>query len=134
MRAATSDLDARLLLARPDAGAREYLSYAAAMWGWLSPLEPQLWCATWPSELDPAARDGKRRWLEADLAVLGYDGKPPVDPTGLDLSSQAARFGVAYVVEGSQLGGQVLLRRLGPALAPHVPRYLAGYGASTGAR
>lgn len=36
----------------------------------------------------------------------------------------AARWGVRYVIEGSHLGGQVLQRRLGAALAPHPLGYL----------
>ena len=47
---------------------------------------------------------------------------------------QAVRWGFAYVVEGSQLGGQVLYRQLAPRLAPHALRYLQGDGAATGAR
>jgi heme oxygenase len=35
---------------------------------------------------------------------------------------------VAYVVEGSQLGGAVLHKRLADQLAPHPLRYLAGAG------
>jgi heme oxygenase len=42
--------------------------------------------------------------------------------------SLAQRFGIAYVVEGAQLGGQVLLRRIGPRVAPLPARFLEGYG------
>jgi heme oxygenase len=38
------------------------------------------------------------------------------------------RWGVAYVAEGSQLGGAVLYRRLAASLAPHPLRYLQGEG------
>lgn len=43
------------------------------------------------------------------------------------------RIGWAYVIEGSQLGGQVLRKRLAPALDPWVPRWLVGYGSETAA-
>lgn len=43
----------------------------------------------------------------------------------------AVCWGLAYVVEGSQLGGQFLYRRLAPRLAPHPLRYLQGTGADT---
>ena len=36
-----------------------------------------------------------------------------------------SRFGVAYVIEGSQLGGHVLARRLAGALAPAMKGPLA---------
>ena len=38
------------------------------------------------------------------------------------------RWGVCYVIEGSQLGGAVLYKRLAPALAPHPLAYLRGNG------
>jgi len=44
----------------------------------------------------------------------------------------AVDWGVAYVIEGSQLGGQVLHRRLAEALAPHPLGYLKGEGSATG--
>jgi heme oxygenase len=43
-------------------------------------------------------------------------------------ASAAYRWGVCYVVEGSQLGGAVLYKRLAPALAPHPLAYLRGAG------
>ena len=46
----------------------------------------------------------------------------------------ARAWGVAYVIEGSRLGGQVLYRRLAEPLAPHPLRYLQGAGGQTGAR
>lgn len=46
---------------------------------------------------------------------------------------EACAWGVAYVIEGSRLGGQVLYRRLAEPLAPHPLRYLQGAGAQTGA-
>ena len=43
-------------------------------------------------------------------------------------ASAAYRWGVCYVVEGSQLGGAVLYKRLAPRLAPHPLAYLRGNG------
>ncbi|KAF1049536.1 MAG: hypothetical protein GAK38_00635 [Xylophilus sp.] len=40
----------------------------------------------------------------------------------------AVGWGAAYVLAGSQLGGQVLHRRLKGLFAPHPLRYLAGTG------
>jgi heme oxygenase len=40
--------------------------------------------------------------------------------------SSSDRWGVAYVVEGSQLGGAVLHKRLVDQSTPHPLRYLAG--------
>jgi heme oxygenase len=46
-------------------------------------------------------------------------------------------LGVAYVIEGSTLGGKFILARLPPALAPlrgTATGFLEGYGAATGER
>ena len=48
----------------------------------------------------------------------------------IDDGSTAFCWGIAYVLEGSRLGGQVLHRRLSPALAPHPLRYLSNTPAS----
>ncbi|WP_233272996.1 biliverdin-producing heme oxygenase [Paraburkholderia acidisoli] len=51
------------------------------------------------------------------------------------LQTDAAwRWGASYVIEGSQLGGAVLLRRLREPLAPHPLHYLGGEGAGPGPR
>ncbi|MCB9731997.1 MAG: biliverdin-producing heme oxygenase [Deltaproteobacteria bacterium] len=132
------DLESRLALGRPDAGRAEYRAYAAAMIGWLEPLEARLWAAPWPDGVAPEARRDKARWLVEDLAALGVDAaqvaRLPRATALPPLATEAERFGVAYVIEGSQLGGHVLARRLAGALAPHEVRYLRGYGEALGER
>nr|WP_277346326.1 biliverdin-producing heme oxygenase [Solimonas marina] len=138
MRAATRQrhaaLDATLPIAAEDAGKAEYAPYVAAMWGWLSGFEQHLWQQDWPATIDATARDGKRCWLEADLQAAGLD---PADlprwQSTLPLDTVAHRYGVAYVIEGAQLGGSVLARRLESRLAPWPMRWLRGYGDATGA-
>lgn len=140
LRAATRDvheaLERELAIARPDAGKREYHRWARAMWGWLAPFESALWAASWPASIDGAARDGKRVWLQDDLRALGDDNATiaalPQAPVTPPIATPSERFGVAYVLEGSTLGGQVLHRRLAPAIAPCEGRYLLGNGARTG--
>lgn len=142
LRAATADvhraLEATLEVAQPDAGAGAYARYAAAVFGWLEPLEAPLWSPPWPAAIAAAARTGKVRWVESDLRAHGLgDAEISALPRQRELpplGSVAERFGVAYVVEGSQLGGQVLLRRLAPRLSPLPARFLEGYGAAGGQR
>lgn len=57
----------------------------------------------------------------------------PFSSTAPAAERDARAWGVAYVIEGSRLGGQVLYRRLAEPLAPHPLRYLQGAGAQTGA-
>lgn len=120
-----------LALAAPDAGRPQYAHHVAALWGWMKPIEPMLWGGSWPPGLDVGSRAVKTAWLESDIATAQADDMLPADLVVADpvgRGSQAARFGLAYVIEGSMLGGAVLLRRLGPRLAPWPARYLRGYG------
>jgi heme oxygenase (biliverdin-IX-beta and delta-forming) len=131
-REAHDEIERALALASPSAGREEYARHVAALWGWMKPVEPRLWRAPWPASVDTVARAMMTSWLETDIAAARADGllgsqievSDPVKP-----GSRAARFGQAYVIEGSMLGGAMLLRRLGPRLAPWPVRYLHGYGA-----
>lgn len=139
LRAATHEvhqsLEQRLAIALPGAGKEEYLDYLKALWGWLAPIEQRLWEADWPSGMHPAERDGKRFWITEDLKAAGLDDaamaalpQPQWQPP---LASREERFGWAYVIEGAQLGTQVLRKALAPALADWEPRWLQGYGGDT---
>jgi heme oxygenase len=140
-RALHAGLEARLRLATPLAGRAQYADHVAAMWGWMQPIEQRLWNdGSWPSAVEPAARDGKCAWLQEDMRAAAADGflphatAPQCMHHEADLASPAARFGWAYVIEGSMLGGAVLHRRLAARLAPWPMRYLKGYGSDAGRR
>lgn len=135
MRLASADIhhsfEQRLAINRADAGPAEYLAFVCAMWGWLEPFEQRLWSLDWPAELVPDARDGKRRWLECDIrAGFGAGENPQIarSPHMPRMDTLAERFGVAYVIEGAQMGSQVWRKTVGPALTPWPTRWLAGYG------
>lgn len=113
LRAATSeahdrlsmDLDpARVCATRPD-----YTRFLAALYGFHVAVERALG----PLALSGVAPSPCRSALLADdLAFLGASpANLPVMPWRTSLEAAGARFGVAYVVEGSALGG-VLLGRL----------------------
>jgi heme oxygenase len=134
--AAHQDLESRLVIGGEGVSVADYQNYVRAMFGWLGPLEPILWNGTWSVDLEPETRGSKSSWLRADLLAAGcspeiLDSLPARLPS-LDLSSEAAKFGVAYVVEGAQLGGQVLKRRFEGLLQPEQSRWLEGYGRQTG--
>lgn len=136
IRAATGDvhraLEHNLEIARSDADDGAYVRYLQALFGWLEPLEAPLWSHGWPEQIGASERSGKTAWLLADLAARGFSGALvealPRQRVLPPLGSLADRFGVAYVIEGAQLGGQALLRRLGPLLSPRPVRWLEGYG------
>lgn len=130
-------LEDTLLLSAPEAGREHYARHVAALWGWMKPTEAALWNGAWPATIEPAARAEKTSWLEADIAVardaaLLRDEVPLADVH--PAPTTATRWGTAYVIEGSMLGGAVLLRRLGARLAPWPARYLHGYGPDAGRR
>lgn len=137
-RQAHDDLETQLAIARPGAGTAEYRAYLEAMWGWMAPFEESLWSAPWPEEVEAAKRNGKRHWIAEDLRHFDIDARKlaSLSCSGFDpdLTLQAARFGLAYVVEGAQLGTQVIRKNLEPALTPWTPRWLQGYGSDTGRR
>lgn len=116
-------LDQQLPLARPDAGLPDYLDHLRVLRGWLLALTPLLQPSGWGL--------GYLQALNADLPEAGLQSVPAAP--ALPRHDPAFALGVAYVVEGAQLGGQVLLRRLRQAGVDHELRYLQGRGEGTGA-
>jgi heme oxygenase len=90
-----------------------------------------------PASLAVAERR-KSGWLAADLAHLGLDPgslDPGPEPTLPPLGTLPRLLGGMYVVEGSSLGGQLILRRVADAFgydADTGARFFTGYGARTG--
>ena len=126
-------LDAGLAIGHADATIDDYRQHLLMLQAWLGPLE------AWLSAYHDGPQDGtllapKRRLaaIEADL-----DGMAPGAMSGPhwpDAASAAYRWGVCYVVEGSQLGGAVLYQRLKEQCAPHPLRYLQGEAGGPGPR
>jgi heme oxygenase len=126
-------LDAAMPLARDGAGLPAYRDHLRLLAAWLAPLE------AWLSGFDDGPQGASAPPALARLPLIAAD-LAQIEPAASELhltaqdwpapasgaATPAFRFGVCYVVEGSQLGGAVLLRRLGPALAPHPLRYLQG--------
>ena len=134
LRAATAQqhtlLDSQLPLAREGAGLAEYLQHLRVLHDWLLQIAPVL--------RQTNGADGYLDAVARDLAESGVDPFAGAGAAGAYAGRIAApvdagyAMGVAYVVEGSQLGGRVLLRRLRDAGVPHSLRYLEGRGAATG--
>jgi heme oxygenase len=142
LRHATADrharLDRGLPLAAETAGLAEYASHLHMMRDWLAPLQSWLDGYEDGPQCHPSLPPVRRLALiDADLAEPGMN-VPAAAPTGLSAwpldASIAFRWGVCYVIEGSQLGGAVLHQRLAARLAPHPLRYLRGDPAGPGPR
>lgn len=130
-----AEVDAALPLARPSPTLDDYREHLQLLSDWTDALR------RWP--VDAARLDAQSAALRVDLAecdrLLGAaavgQSLPPVDPKSSAITDPTAfGWGVAYVIEGSQLGGQVLFRRLAESLSPHPLGYLQGAGRDTGAR
>lgn len=130
--AAHARLEDALAVAAPGAGREDYLDYLQAMYGWMRPFDCALWAGEWPQEMHAAGRAGKLAWIEHDLRSAGLSageiGALPASAFAPDLSTRAARFGLAYVIEGSQLGTKSLRQRLDGQLDGIDSRWLQGYG------
>jgi len=141
LRAATTArherLDSSLPLANNDASLDDYAAHLAMVRDWLAPLETWLNGFADGPQAEPALPAVDRLALiQADLAEPGMPDVAPMRPAAswpLDAGA-AWRWGVAYVIEGSQLGGAVLYKQLHARLAPHPLRYLRGIDAGPGPR
>ncbi len=123
-------LDSGLPLAQAGATLRDYRCHLLMLRAWLAPIEA--WLANFDDAPQgpnaPPAVD-RLRSIDADLARCAGEPSPVPAPSGAGWPPQAGaayRWGVCYVVEGSQLGGAVLYRRLAAQLAPHPLDYLKG--------
>lgn len=127
-----AELDTRTPLAAPAPDLRAYHDHLRLLEAWLEPL--QRWLDAYGPL--PHPHIPQRDYLgliRADLAHPALAGMPaPARTADADWprqASEAYRWGVSYVIEGSQLGGAVLYKRLAERLAPHPLYYLRGEGA-----
>jgi heme oxygenase len=150
LRAATDSrhtlLDSGLPIGAPEASIADYVAHLSMLRAWLAPLAG--WLAGFgdgpQAAHAPDVRLDMDAWLDARLALIDADLRDAgIDPESLPAASGAPwpaqagaayRWGVCYVVEGSQLGGAVLYGRLHERLAPHPLRYLKGNGIGPGPR
>jgi heme oxygenase len=127
-------LENGLRLADPGLTMPRYREVLARFFGFWSGWEPRIAAVL----ADEALLAPRRRLplLRADLLALGIapETLPACEPPPLRNRGEA--FGSLYVMEGSTLGGRVIVKRLGAlGLSPETGgcSYFAGYGGETGA-
>lgn len=128
------ELDSGLPIGAADASLSDYAAHLAMLQAWLAPLQD--WLAGF-SDGPRFDQSGRLALLERDLAEQGMPAVLETPEAEADWpldASPAWRWGVCYVIEGSQLGGAVLYQRLRERLAPHPLRYLKGEDAGPGPR
>ncbi|KFI07014.1 biliverdin-producing heme oxygenase [Massilia sp. BSC265] len=130
-------LDSGLPLSAPFPSLDDYAAHLAMVRDWLAPLERWLGgFADGPHAEPTLPATGRLGLIQADLAEPGMPEVQPLRPAAdwPEGASAAYRWGVAYVIEGSQLGGAVLYGKLVGPLAPHPLRYLRGEAGGPGPR
>lgn len=133
-------LDTAMPLADPDATLADYGRHLQLLHAWLAPLSR--WLAGYADGPQDPALLPPRDYLaaiEADLAHPALAGVPVIADGDAGAAwpahaGAAYRWGACYVLEGSQLGGAVLYKRLAQRLAPHPLHYLRGTEGGPGAR
>lgn len=138
----TSDLHLRaeqyVRILDGDATIVDYARYLRAMWGYHTPLEEMFVVTPALTALgfDPELR--RRAHLLAQDLIAIDDPGPWARCTVLPSAPSIPHMlGIAYVLEGSTLGGRYILAKLPPALAPlrgRATAFLTGYGTDTGSR
>jgi len=114
-------------LAKPDAVWSDYIEHLQILAIWLTPLEH--WLRSFSDGPQNAKAFGFICYSDLILQDLGDDHKPPTSQLSQQITwpqqdNAAYRWGIAYVIEGSQLGGEFLYKRLSVRLAPHKLHYL----------
>ena len=95
----------------------------------ISPVETRL-CDLLGDDFLPPPPMSRAERIRADLGTLGREILPGPDSDRLTVESQADAYGVAYVLQGSLLGGTVLLKQMrrDPSKEPIPAGYLELYG------
>ncbi|SDP34857.1 Heme oxygenase [Ralstonia sp. 25mfcol4.1] len=124
-------------LSRANPTLEDYRDHLLILRASLAPLEH------WLARFDDGPQDAARLAPVVRMPILEHDLAHPATPPGglvvddIDVATlqhdAAYRWGLCYVIEGSQLGGAVLYRQLSGHFAPHPLAYL-GAGKTPGPR
>lgn len=139
-----AEVDSALPLASPAATLVDYREHLAVLLDWITGLQ-----SVHPSLVGWLDTHCERLQHDLDVCATLLSGDSRTDPAAIlpvrpeaasagavapiaAADTTAGDWGVAYVIEGSQLGGQVMYRRLAETLAPHPLGYLRGAGSANG--
>lgn len=128
LRAATAErhavLDSSLPLSGPAPTLDDYRDHLVMLRDWLGPIVH--WLDAFGD--GPHVPGARLAAIDSDLRRMARVPAPVPSNAWPADASAAYRWGVCYVVEGSQLGGAVLYKKLAGPLAPHPLDYLKGDG------
>ncbi len=116
-----------------------YRAFLESFFRFLRPLEAALGALDLTQLVFDYSARRKLAWLAADLTDLGHTAESlnalPEFRGVPQLSDPVEAFGALYVIEGSSLGRQVMLGKLGKSLGVRpdwAGRFFSGYGKQTG--
>lgn len=124
-------------LMKPDLSLTEYAFYLRCMGEVMKAYDDHVLPAV-SAVVPDFERRKKSKDIEADLEYLYANGAEILDSKEFKAfsgnHSLAYALGYAYVIEGSTLGGRVILKHVAPALQlqDHGIKFFRGYGAETG--
>lgn len=127
--------ESTLDLLRPNLACSDYERIIKRFYGFIQPwerLNRELILAAIPSF---SPRFERSEWLQQDLRSLAVNPEHlPLYKEAAPARNLAAALGAMYVIEGSTLGGQFIIRHLAgtPGIPPQATRYFSGYGPRTG--
>jgi heme oxygenase len=132
-------LDSCLPLSKDTPTLAIYQQHLIALRSWLEPMQD--WLAMFqdgPQAQGFLENASRIALIDQDLAdpcllPTTWSARSPINRHPANPAT-AYRWGLCYVIEGSQLGGNVLYRRLGTALSPHPLRYLSSNNVAPGLR
>ncbi len=98
-----------------------YAGVLKMFYGFVRPLEQQI--NSYISELELADINERRKAtrLQDDLIALGIDEKPDICKDLPTIHNTSHAFGALYVIEGSTLGGEIIVKMLKANSALEVP-------------
>lgn len=120
---------------KPDVSSAEYITYLSLMHDVVKDAETNIFPALSAIVTDMEERN-KTMLIENDLKGLGHS-KTAYTTLFEDVknSSNAFKLGIFYVIEGSSLGGRVILKNISAVLGydeANSASYFSGYGNQTG--
>ena len=127
-------IEAAVRIGTPGFTLADYIDYLATTYAFVGPCEAALAALDLTSVLPDVEERAKALLLETDLRQLGVPVGAIAAPTELpNLTTLSDAAGYLYVLEGSSLGSQILVKHVRATLGDGVPAaYLAGYGTYTG--
>jgi heme oxygenase (biliverdin-IX-beta and delta-forming) len=139
IRAGTAELhetlETSLDLLRPDLTVHHFVAFLEGMYGYYRAWEERVWPVLMTADSGLMRGRRKAELLKSDLAGFGVSSEEvPLCRELPSISSPSEAIGSLYVLEGSTLGGQLLLRHFGRTLqlGPDQLSFLHGYGEQTG--